>query len=168
MTEYYPPPAFRFSVAVAGPGTPLQLASRADGSFQEVSGLEAKVELENVAEGGENRFVHQLPKATRASNLVLRRGFVLAPSYLSSWVMETLGSNLSSPIMPQTLVVMLLGADGQPTVAWAVHGAWPVRWQTGPLDSMKNEVLVETLEFACNYIERVKVQDGHVLMEKRV
>ena len=58
---YRPPPGFFFTVMVAGSGTVLQLSSMADASFQEATGLEAKIELQAVKEGGENRFVHQLP-----------------------------------------------------------------------------------------------------------
>ncbi len=61
MIGTYPPSAFSFTVMVAGTGTALQLGGMADGSFQEASGLEAKIETEPVSEGGENGFVHQLP-----------------------------------------------------------------------------------------------------------
>lgn len=157
---YYPPPAFSFTVAVAGSGTNLQLSSIADASFQEVSGLEAKVETEAVAEGGENRFVHQLPGVTKSPNLVLRRGYVTQSSFLSEWAAQTVGSTLNSAILTQTLLVMLLGADRQPLVAWNIDRAWPVRWATGPFDSLKNEVLTEVLEFSYATITRMPLKDA--------
>ncbi len=69
MIGTYPPSAFSFTVMVAGTGTALQLGGMADGSFQEASGLEAKIETEPVSEGGENGFVHQLPPAAKSPNL---------------------------------------------------------------------------------------------------
>ncbi|MQP66370.1 phage tail protein [Niveispirillum sp. SYP-B3756] len=161
---YYPVPGFRFTVVVAGTGTPLQLASRADTSFEEVSGLDAQIETEPLKEGGENRFVYQLPSQTKSPNLVLKRGYVTAPSFLSEWAAQTVGSSLSLPILTQSLVVMLLGENGWPLVAWNVANAWPVRWVTGPLNAQENKVLTEILEFSCTYITRVPLNEQLVMV----
>jgi len=161
---YIPPPAFSFTVAVAGRGTPLQLMSGSDASFQEVSGVEAKIEVETVTEGGENRFVHQLPGVTKSPNLVLRRGYVTAPSFLSEWAAQTVGSTLNQSILTQTLVVMLLGEHRIPVVAWAFDRAWPVRWVTGPFDSLKNEVLTEVLEFSYASVTRMPLNEAVVMV----
>ncbi|MBV7534717.1 phage tail protein [Duganella sp. sic0402] len=157
---YRPPPGFFFTVMVAGTGTALQLSSIADASFQEASGLEAKIELEAVKEGGENRFVHQLPGQTTTPNLVLRRGYVTRASFLSEWAAQTVGSNLGAPILTQALVVMLLGPDRLPRVAWNLYRAWPVRWVTGPFDANRNEVLTEVLEFTYATITRLPLTDA--------
>lgn len=157
---YYPAAGFFFTVAVAGSGTPLQMLSLADASFQEVSGIDARIEIEAVPEGGENRFVHQLPGVTKYPNLVLKRGYVTAPSFLAEWAAQTVGSTLSQPILTQTLLVMLLGENRVPLVAWNFARAWPVRWVTGPLDSMKNDVLTEVLEFSYAYVTRMPLNEA--------
>jgi phage tail-like protein len=157
---YRPPPGFFFTVLVAGSGTVLQLSSMADASFQEASGLEAKIELEPVKEGGENRYIHQLPGQTTTPNLVLRRGYVTRPSFLSEWAAQTIGANLSAPILTQALVVMLLGPDRLPRVAWNLYRAWPVRWVTGPFDANRNEVLTEVLEFTYASITRLPLTEA--------
>lgn len=157
---YYPATGFFFTVAVAGSGTPLQLSSRVDASFQEVSGLEARTETEPLREGGENRYAYQLPGPGRYPNLVLRRGYVTEASFLSEWAAQTVASNLSQPILTQTLVVMLLGADRMPLVGWSVERAWPVRWVTGPLDSQKNEVLTEVMEFSYATVTRIPLNQA--------
>lgn len=161
---YRPPPAFSFTVMVAGVGTPLQLSSLADTSFQEASGLEAKIETQALAEGGENRYVHQLPGATRSPNLVLRRGYVTRPSFLSEWAAQTIGSTLSQRILTQTLVVMLLGPQRLPQVAWRLDRAWPVRWVTGAFDANKNEVLTEVLEFAYGAVTRMPLTEAAAMI----
>ncbi len=117
--------------------------------------MEAKISTEEVTEGGENRFVHQLPGVTKSPNLVLRRGYVTSPSFLSEWAAQTVGSTLNQPILTQTLVVMLLGSNREPLVSWNIYRAWPVRWVIGPFDSLKNEVLTEVLEFAYSTITRM-------------
>ncbi len=159
-SPYYPPPGFLFTVTVAGSGTALQLASGCDCGFQEVSGLDGTFETEDVAEGGQNMYVHKLPKAAKYPNLVLRRGYVTKPSFLSEWAAQTVGATLSRPVLTQSLVVMLLNEARVPLVSWHCARAWPVRWVTGPFDSTKNQVLSESLEFAYAYCERVPLNEA--------
>jgi phage tail-like protein len=161
MTDvYYPPPGFYFRVTVLGAGALLAEATGVDASFQEVSGIEARWETEEVAEGGENRFVHRLPKPAKYSDLVLKRGLVYRDSFFAEWVGGTIGSRLSLPIITQNLLVTLLGEDGVPRVAWVFVNAWPLRWEVTGLDSMSNQLATESLEFAYGYFERLNLGGG--------
>ncbi|HEU0054207.1 MAG TPA: phage tail protein [Longimicrobium sp.] len=157
---YYPPPGFHFRVTVLGVGALAAEATGVDASFQEVSGIESRFDVEEVAEGGENRFVHRLPRPARYTDLVLKRGIVTRDSFFAEWVGGTIGSTLALPIVPQTLLVTLLDADAFPVVAWAFVNAWPLRWVTAPMDSMSNEVLTETMEFTYEYFERLTLGGG--------
>jgi len=152
--EYYPPGAFYFTVTILGSGTALSVLTDIDASFQEVSGIQAERGVEEVTEGGENRFVHRLPLPTKYQNLVLKRGVVTKASFLAEWFGLTVGSGLSLPIVTQNVVVSLLGADGIPLIAWLFVNAWPVRWEMAPLDAQENKILVETLELSYNYFQR--------------
>ncbi len=158
--EYYPPAAFNFTVNILGSGTALSMLTGIDASFQEVTGIKAEFGVEEVAEGGENRFVHRLPLPARYSNLVLKRGVVTKDSVLAEWFGQTVGSSMSLPIITQNLLVTLLKPDGLPAMAWMFVNAWPVRWEVGALDSQRNEILVETLELAYNYFERFNLGSG--------
>jgi phage tail-like protein len=157
---YYPPPAFYFRVTVLGAGAALAELTGVDASFREVSGIEARWETEEVTEGGENRFVHRLPRPARYADLVLKRGVVTRDSFFAEWVGQTVGSGLALPILTQNLLVTLQGEDGWPVVAWVFVNAWPLRWVTAPMDSMSNEVLTETMEFQYNYFERITLGGG--------
>jgi phage tail-like protein len=157
---YYPPAGFYFTVAVLGSGSALALASGVDASFQEISGIEGKFNTEDVTEGGENRFVHRLPKPASYSNLVLKRGIVSAASFLGEWVGQTVGSGLSLPILPQNILVTLLGETGNPLIAWGFVNAWPVRTQVAPLNASDNKVLIETMELSYNYFDRINLGSG--------
>jgi phage tail-like protein len=157
---YYPPGGFYFTVSVLGTGTALALASGVDASFQEISGIEAKFDTEDVTEGGENRFVHRLPKPARYSNLVLKRGIVAVDSFFVEWVGQTVGSGLSLPILPQNILVTLLNEEGNPLIAWGFVNAWPIRSQVAPLNASDNKVLIETMELSYNYFDRVNLGGG--------
>jgi phage tail-like protein len=154
---YYPPSAFYFSVSVLGSATPVADLTQIDASFQEVTGIKAEFDIEEVSEGGENRFVHHLPRAAKYSNLVLKRGAVSIDSFLAQWVGQTIGARLALPIIPQNLLVTLLKADGTPTIAWLFVNAYPVRWEMSAMDAQQNQILSETLEFSYNYFERMNL-----------
>ncbi len=160
----YPAVGFYFTVRVVGSGATLQSQTGADASFQEVSGLEAQRDVESVKAGGVNEYTLQLPGVTKSPNLVLRRGYVSAASFLSEWAAQTVGSDLSQPILTQGLIVQLLGPNRETLVSWRVSAAWPVRWVTGPLDSMKNEVLTEVLEFACATVTRMPQSEARSMV----
>lgn len=147
-STYYPPPAFSFAVAVAS-GTFSFPPTSIDAAFQEVTGIDPKVDVEEVVEGGINSHVHQLPGVTRHSNLVLKRGYVTRASTLADWASQTVGSTLGSPIVTQTLNVYLLDPAGQPQVTWTFMNAWPVKWEIGALNSTQSDsVLTQTLEIS--------------------
>jgi phage tail-like protein len=75
MSEiYHPLVGFHFTVRVIGSGVVFAAAPEADAAFQEGSGISAQLDVGEVEEGGENRFVHRLPKHTKYTALVLKRG----------------------------------------------------------------------------------------------
>lgn len=152
---YYPPGAFYFELAMVGQETPAGPWTEIDASFQEVSGIQAELNTEEVVEGGENRFVHRLPRAAKYPNLVLKRGAVVRGSTLAEWVEETLLSNLTTPIAPQELLVMLLNDQGEPLMSWGFSNAYPLKWDYSSLSSMENKILTETLEFSYSYSVRL-------------
>jgi phage tail-like protein len=155
----YPLPAFYFTVSVAGAKETASSTSRSDASFSEISGLESSVSTEDVREGGQNQFVHRLPTGSTQKNIVMKRGVVFQSSRMANWATATIGSTLATPIVTKTLVVMLLGPDHKPKFAWNIRRAWPVRWDWGALNSTRNDVLVESMEFSHSGITRFMVED---------
>lgn len=144
----YPLPAFHFQVVFSG------AAAGGDTSFQEVTGMTAELELEAVAEGGENRFVHQLPKATKYPKLVLKRGIAAADSVLVQWCKSVLEEDYAVAIEPRQVEVRLLNEDREAVRCWCLTGAYPVTWEVEALSSTKNEVAIEKIELAYSHIER--------------
>ena len=140
----YPPPAFRFAVTFGSSG------HNRDNAFREVSGLGPEMEIESVVEGGQNAFVHQLPKAIKHPRLVLSRGVAPFESGLVQWCRRVLESDLSYPIKPQLMHVFLLDADGKPLRMWSVINAYPVKWSVEAFQSTRNEVAIERIELACS------------------
>lgn len=127
-----------------------------DASFQEVSGIGPELETESLQEGGENRFVHQLPKAMKHPRLTLRRGIAPFNSPLLAWCRKTLEAGLTQAIEPKLLHVMLLDAENNALHSWSFANAYPVSWSVEGFESTKNELAVEKIEIAYAFSKREK------------
>ena len=127
-----------------------------DTSFQEVSGISVESNnLEEVFEGGENRKVHKLPTQAKYPNLVLKRGVSQMDSALVIWCKTALELNVLDAIVPSPVTITLQDENGLPSMVWMVNNAYPVKWEVGPFNSMKNEVALETIELAYSYVTRM-------------
>lgn len=146
----YPPPAFAFAVSI-GNGATID-----DTAFSEVSGIGTEIETEAVQEGGENRFVHQLPKQVKHGQLELKRGIARLVSPFAMWCKKTLESGFAEPIELQIVIVRLIGANGGALRTWQFNDAWPVKWSIDPFSSTKNEVAVEKVSLAYSYSQRTQ------------
>lgn len=149
MALFDPPVAFHFSVMFVGIIPPVP-----DMAFQEVSGLESGIDLEPLVEGGENRFVHQLPKPATRNNLQLKRGLTTVASGLVQWCKSTLEGDFAEAIVPKDINVSLLNQMRIPVASWSVGNAFPVKWSVGGFDAMKNELAIETIELAYTTLKR--------------
>jgi phage tail-like protein len=141
MPTYYPPVGFHFRAEVIG------LASDNDMRFTDVGGLSLEVVTEEVAEGGENRFVQKYPGRVKYPELVLKRG-LLVRSAVFTWIRECLDRD---QITPRNVDVTLLNESHEPLVTWHVVNAFPTRWAVNDLNAASNTVVVETLQLAYQY-----------------
>ena len=121
------------------------------GRFNEVSGLQIDVEVEEYTEGGENGFVHKLPGRMKWPNLVLKRGITKEDVFMS-WLHDSVGDGMATrngKSKRTTAAVTLLGPDGVTRLrSWSVVDAMPIRW-TGPsFASDSTSAAVEELEIA--------------------
>jgi phage tail-like protein len=120
------------------------------GRFMECKGLVVELEIEEIQEGGENQFVHKLPKGLKWPNITLKRG-VTETNDLFEWMEESSGIKFSangSRLRRRTGRVSLVNAAGETLRTWEFDGAIPVKW-TGPeFNASTNAVATETLEIA--------------------
>lgn len=140
------PVAFQFVVGIGDP------PSGQDVSFQEVTGLELKMETEDVRSGGENRFVFKLPKGVTQEKITLKRGIADIDSPLTQWCKAVLEGGMSIPIVPNTLRITLLAVRNQqfvPARSWSLLNAYPIGWSVDAFNSTRNEVVIESIELAC-------------------
>src|SRR2546422_6355492 len=108
MPKYYPPVSFHFKVDVIGS------KSDNDTRFSEVGGLSVEIPTEEVAEGGENRYIQKYPLRAKYPDLVLKRG-MLVKSDVFTWIRDSVGSD---QIATKDVDVTLLNAEHEPLVTW--------------------------------------------------
>ena len=79
--QFYPPAGFYFKVKVDS------IEGVNEAGFENVSGLEVKIETETIQEGGENQLSRKLPKGLQYSNLILKRGILVGSPFMT-WINE--------------------------------------------------------------------------------
>ena len=142
MANYYPPAGFHFKVEILG-----LAPNDNDVRFSEVGGLGVELGTEEVAEGGENRFVQKYPVRAKYPELVLKRG-LLTNSEVVSWIRECVDDY---NIEPKNIDVKLLNEDHEPLITWHLVRAYPTKWSVSDLNASGNAVVVETLQFFYQY-----------------
>jgi len=140
------PVAFSFSVSFGD--------TTNDTSFQEVSGITSEISTEDVVEGGENRFVHKLPKGIKRGNLELKRGIAPLSSQLVTWCKSVLESDFSAAIVPKDITVNLLDEENNPVRSWNFVAAFPIKWDVEGFNSTKNEIAIEKIVLSYTYSTR--------------
>ena len=145
MSTYYPPVGFSFKVNIEG------ITGINEGSFQEVSGLSAKISPEGVKEGGENRFEHRFPQRPTYENLVLKRGMLIG-SPLISWARNSFDL---FEFKPKIVNLNLLDEKGAPISTWRFVNAYPIAIKVSDFKAQENAIVVETFELCFDYFTKV-------------
>jgi len=118
------------------------------GAFTEVSGLAVQLDVEELAEGGQNGYTHKLLGRMKWPNLVLKRG-VTDTDALFEWLMTASGEGLtkeSNKIKPRNGKISVVDAAGKTMRSWTILEAKPVKW-TGPrLAASSRDLAIEELE----------------------
>jgi phage tail-like protein len=142
---FTPPVGFHFKVEVLGL-TPVADDLR----FVEVGGLAIEVATEELAEGGENRFVQRYPGRAKYGDLVLKRG-LLKGSEVWKWAQKCIEE---LDVEPHDVNVTLLNEEHEPLMTWHLVGAFPVKWSVSDLNATANAFAVETLTLSYRFFRR--------------
>ncbi len=159
-----PPAAYHFDVRIVDDlsGQPpdfksmLKTGAKAlsEAGFQEVSGLSATMTTEPITEGGENRFVHQVPTQVSYPNLLLKRGVITRLSALNMWCDECI-LQAKFPIKTKIVVLTLLDVNHSPIMVWKFDKAYPVKYEVSGFNAESNQILIENIEIAYQRMEKM-------------
>ena len=139
MSGNAPIGSFGFKVIVNVEGQDTEL-----GLFQEVSGLSAQLNVEDLVEGGCNTTTRKLIGNASYSNIVLKRGICKASMY--SWIAGYLSGEKRQRLSGS---IQILGDDGTtPVKVFKFIKGIPVKWDGPSLNVMSDAIATETLEIA--------------------
>jgi phage tail-like protein len=117
--------------------------------FSEVSGLSVEMEMETKAEGGENRFSHQLPVRAKYGDVTLKRGKMLGSGILH-WCHKAFDEY---KFEPSNVMISLMNADHAPLYNWYLINAIPKRLEVSSFNAQSNELVIETLVLSYQYFK---------------
>lgn len=125
------------------------------GAFMEISGLQAEVAVEDLAEGGVNGFVHRLPGRVTWPNVVLKRGvtdsntlFAWLATAINNGTVGSVGGSGNGAVQRRQATITLRDAAGRDVQSWSLNDAFPVRWSGPTLAVTASDVAIEELEIA--------------------
>jgi conserved hypothetical phage tail region protein len=118
------------------------------GTFTEISGLSVQIDVEELAEGGQNQYTHKLPGRMKWPNLVLKRG-VTNTDNLFAWFAKSSGDGFAgngNKIDRRNGAVTLVDSTGKSVRTWRFTQAYPVKWSGPKLAASSRDLAVEELE----------------------
>lgn len=109
-------------------------------------------ELEEVKEGGQNNYTHQLPGRRKSARLTLKNG--VGNSELMEWFWQMLDEKIER----KNLTVQLLATQDANSAVMTLHiqSAYPVKWSGPTLKAGDNSIAIQTVEFVCGPINKEK------------
>jgi phage tail-like protein len=138
----WPLPKFYFSV---------QLGDDKDVTFQEVTGLSSDTKVIEYRHGNSpNFFTIKMPGLTSVGNVTMKKGIFAKDTKFFSWFEET---KKRETFKRRVVVVNLLGEDAAVKMTWTLNNAWPTKVTGTDLKSDGNDVAVESIELAYEWLE---------------
>ena len=117
----------------------------ADGTFQEVSGLDVEAQIIEYRHGNSPEFsTIKMPGIKKYGNVTLKKGIFVKDNKFWDWFNKI----KMNTIERQSVTISLLDEGGSPTMVWTLKNAWPTKITGTDMKSDGNEVAVETLEIA--------------------
>lgn len=143
-----PLPAFRYAILLGDSTSLLRTAIgtglfAAGGGFTDCTGIGVTTEVFEYPEGGQNAFVHKLPTRTKPSDIVFKRGMLIATD-LWDWVRAF----TTGVYQRRDGLIVLLTTRGIPAQGWIFHRALPLSWAGPALSASQNGVATESLTLA--------------------
>lgn len=123
-----------------------------DAGFQECTGLEIEMDVQELQEGGRNDGTMRQVGRGKYGNIVLKRGMLFpddgaVSNELWNWIQNVLGG--VRPVARYDGVIEVLSADRQDTVAtWTFDRGLPQKIAGPQLNGKSGEIAIEELTIA--------------------
>ena len=145
--------AFRFAVTLSRSGGGAAGAQLGDGGFQECSGLDIEMDVQELVEGGRNDGVVKRVGRAKFQPLVLKRGMFFAKpgeranAELWTWLQSIVGGETPVTRYDGTVDVLDVGNDDI-VARWQFDRGLPARLVGPQLNGRTGEIAIEELHIA--------------------
>jgi len=120
-------------------------------SFLRVVVAEGEADVIEYRQGSDaSQHTFKLPGQIRYTSVTLVRGVSKQQRELYDWW----SSVATGPPQRRNLAIVALDDQGQEAVRWIVRNAWPRLYRVSPFEAESDAILCETLELACERVER--------------
>jgi phage tail-like protein len=117
-----------------------------NGSFSEVSGLEATMEAKAIRSGGQNYGAQQRAGMVNFATVVLKRGMSDVRDLWKWW--DLFGaSGKYAEASRCTVYITHLDEQRKPALVWKLARAMPVKFKAGDFSAKSGDVAIEELHF---------------------
>lgn len=120
------------------------------GVFTECKLPDVEWDVQQLKEGGQNTFVHQLLGQRKQSQVTLKYGLTKTRDLLD-WYADVMSEKFQA--VSRTVTVTLLDSTGKPVLLWNLHNAYPVKVTWPELKAGDNTVAILSLTLACGRVE---------------
>ncbi|MFI0607094.1 MAG: phage tail protein [Anaerolineae bacterium] len=118
--------------------------------FSECSTFSSNTDPIEYREGGMPKHVRKLAGMTKFSNITLKWGMTKSRE-LYDWYNDISNGKIER----RDGSIVVVDIDGVTEVArWNFFDAWPIKWDSSAFTAKGNDVAIESLELACERIER--------------
>ncbi|HTV73860.1 MAG TPA: phage tail protein [Candidatus Acidoferrales bacterium] len=111
------------------------------GGFQECTGLETSLEVEDYKEGGLNDRIRKFPSRVTWTNIVLKRGIGIGDD-LWQWHADYINGTGKR----RDGIIVLENDQHVPMKMWHFQRGLPIKWSGPALNAKMSEVAIESLE----------------------
>jgi len=125
------------------------------GGFTEVSGLATENDVVEYREGSDSaQVIRKIPGVAKFSNITLKRGIISGNTDLWDWRQMVIDGDIAGARKNGSII--MYDKDMQPVAQWEFENAWPVKIVGPSQKSDGNDVAMEELTIAHEYIMRIK------------
>lgn len=123
----------------------IELDGEKVAAFTECTLPNLEFDFEEIKEGGQNTYIHMLPKQRKSGRVTLARGLD-KDAKLLKWYLDMLSGKISPST--KSLSIILFDSMKRQLARWDFEKAIPVKW-TGPtLKSDTGAIAIEKIEIA--------------------
>jgi phage tail-like protein len=119
------------------------------GGFREVSGVDFDQTPVEYRDGTDVNHVRKLPALNKYSNITLKRG-ITDNHEIWDWRKKCIDGKVER----KNGSIVLLDETGQEKARWNFHEAWPTKLTIAGFNATSNDVAIEELAIAHEYVEK--------------